>query len=260
MKGNSYIKLPNELCNSAKGLINMKNNDNECFRWCHIRHLNPQIKDPLRIKTSDTAFVHNTDYQGIEFPGTIKQINKIEKENSFNIDVFGYEEKQKYPIYVSKEKYEDCMNLLLITENENKHYVIIKDFNKFMFNQTKHKERKHFCMYCLQCFSSGQVFTTHKKICIQINGEQAIKMPEKGLKVKFTNFHKQLPVPFVIYADVEALTEKVHVVSQTMIIHILNFIKNTQTVVTVIRSYVVMMINTANQFRFIEVKMLYTNL
>ena len=42
MKGSSYIKLPQELRNSGKGLINMKNEDNECFRWCHIRHLNPQ--------------------------------------------------------------------------------------------------------------------------------------------------------------------------------------------------------------------------
>ena len=50
MKGSSYIKLPTELRNSAKGLINMKNEDNECFRWCHIRHLNPQDKDPQRIK------------------------------------------------------------------------------------------------------------------------------------------------------------------------------------------------------------------
>ena len=33
-------------------------------------------------------------------------------------NVFGYEEKQEYPIYVSKEKYEDHMNLLLIIENE----------------------------------------------------------------------------------------------------------------------------------------------
>ena len=44
MKGNSYRKLPNELCNSGRGFINLKNNDNECFRWCHIRHLNPQKK------------------------------------------------------------------------------------------------------------------------------------------------------------------------------------------------------------------------
>ena len=37
MKGSSYIQLPSELRNSKKGLINMKNEDNECFRWCHIR-------------------------------------------------------------------------------------------------------------------------------------------------------------------------------------------------------------------------------
>ena len=211
MKGSSYIKLPNELRNSAKGLINMKNEDNECFRWCHIRHLNPQDKDPQRIKKSDKAFIQNLNYSGIEFPVTTKQYNKIEKNNEININVFGYEEKQRYPIYVSKEKYEDCMNLLLITENENKHYVLIKDFNKFMYNQTKHKERKHFCMHCLQCFSSERVLTDHKENCIQVNGTQAIKMPDKNNNIlKFNNFHKQLPVPFVIYADFEAITEKIH--------------------------------------------------
>ena len=211
MKGSSYIKLPNELKHSAKGLINMKNEDNECFRWCHIRHLNPQDKYPQRIKKSDKAFIENLNYSGIEFPVTTKQYNKIEKQNEININVFGYENKQKYPIYVSKEKYEDCMNLLLITENENKHYVLIKDFNKFMYNQTKHKERKHFCMHCLQCFSSERVLTDHKENCIQVNGTQAIKMPTKDDNIlKFNNFHKQLPVPFVIYADFEAITEKIH--------------------------------------------------
>ena len=34
------------------------------------------------------------------------------------------------------------MELLLITEGENKHYVFIKDFYKFMYNQTKHEHRK----------------------------------------------------------------------------------------------------------------------
>ena len=41
LNGSSYIKLPSELNNPKKGLINLKNNDNECFRWCHIRSLNP---------------------------------------------------------------------------------------------------------------------------------------------------------------------------------------------------------------------------
>ena len=209
LKGSSYIELPQELRNSAKGLINMKNKDNECFRWCHIRHLNPQDKDPQRIKKTDKQYIKKLDYSSIEFPVTVKQINKIEKQNNISINLFGYEEKQKFPIYISKEKYQDHMELLLITEGENKHYVLIKDFNKFMFNQTKHEHRKYFCMYCLQCFSREDVLTEHKNNCISINGKQAINMPEKGDKVYFKNHHKQLPVPFVIYADFEALTEKI---------------------------------------------------
>ena len=48
--GSSYLELPAKLRNLKKGSINIKNKDNECFRWCHIRHLNPQKKDPQRIK------------------------------------------------------------------------------------------------------------------------------------------------------------------------------------------------------------------
>ena len=210
LKGSSYIELPTELRNSAKGLINLKNEDNECFRWCHIRYLNPKEKDPQRIKKSDKEFIEKLDYSGIEFPITIKQINKIEKKNSIRINVFGYKEKQPYPIYISDEKYEDHMELLLITKDENKHYVLIKDFNKFMYQQTKHKERKHFCMHCLQCFSSERVLNNHKENCIIINGKQAINMPKKGENIlKYTNHHKQQAVPFVIYADFEAITEKI---------------------------------------------------
>ena len=210
MKGSSYIKLPQELRNSAKGLINMKNKDNECFRWCHIRHLNPQDIHPERIKKSDKEYINKLDYSGIEFPVTIKQYNKIEKQNEININVFGYENKQPYPIFVSKEKYEDCINILLITEEKNKHYVLIKDFNNFMYNKTKHKERKHFCMHCLQCFSSERVLSDHKDNCITVNGMQAVKMPDKDNNIlKYNNFHKQQPVPFVIYADFEAITEKI---------------------------------------------------
>ena len=210
LKGSSYIQLPTELRNSAKGLINMKNDDNECFRWCHIRHLNHQDKYPQRIKKSDKAYIDRLDYSGIEFPVTTKQYNKIEKQNEVNINVFGYEDKQPYPIYVSKEKYEDHMELLLITKDENKHYILIKDFNKFMFNHTKHKNKKHFCMYCLQCFSSERVLNDHKDYCIQVNKTQAIKMPDKDNNIlKFINFHKQQPVPFVIYADFEAIIEKI---------------------------------------------------
>ena len=74
----------------------------------------------------------------------------------------------------------------------------------------KHKERKHFCMYCLQCFSSERILANHVNNCLTINGAQAINMPKQGENIlKFNNVHKQLPVPFVIYADFEAITKKV---------------------------------------------------
>ena len=209
LRGSSYIPLPKELRNPAKGIINIKNNDDKCFRWCHIRHLLPQNKNPQRIKECDKKYVKKLDYSGIEFPVSVKQYNKIEKQNNIRVNVFGYEENQPYVIYVSKEKFNSCLNLLLITEGEAKHYCLIKDFNKFMYNQTKHKGKKHFCMYCLQCLSSKEHLEKHKVDCIEINGKQAIKMPEPGSKIAFKNYRKQLPAPFVIYADFEAITEKV---------------------------------------------------
>ena len=101
------------------------------------------------------------------------------------------------------------LNLLLLESDGNKHYVLIKDFNSFMFKQTKHKSKKNFCMNCLQCFSSKEVLDAHRKDCIVINGKQAIKMPnEDENRVEFINHRKQIPVPFVIYADFEAITKK----------------------------------------------------
>ena len=210
LNGSSYIELPTELRNPKKGLINIKNKDNECFRWCHIRHLNPQEKNPQRIKKEDKKMINELNYDEINFPLSQKHYNKVEKQNSIRINVFGYESKQPFPIHISKEAFEDQMNLLLITKDEKKHYVLIKDFNAFMYNQSKHKERKHFCMYCLQCFSSERVLANHVNNCLTINGNQAINMPKKGENIlKFINFHKQLPVPFVIYSDFEAITKKV---------------------------------------------------
>ena len=204
------MELPTELRNPKKGLLNIKNKYDECFRLCHIRHLNPQTEHPDRIKKEDNKMIKELNYDGIDFPLSQKHYNKVEKQNSIRINVFGYEDGQPFPIHISKETFEDQMNLLLITKDEKKHYVLIKDFNTFMYNQSKHKERKHFCMYCLQCFSSERILANHVSNCLTINGTQAINMPKQGENIlKFNNFHKQLPVPFVIYADFEAIMKKV---------------------------------------------------
>ena len=82
LNGSSYIELSMELRNPKKGLINIKNKDDECFRWCHIRHLNPQEKDPQRIKKEDKKMINELNYDRIDFPLSQKHYNKVEKQNS----------------------------------------------------------------------------------------------------------------------------------------------------------------------------------
>ena len=53
----------------------------------------------------------------------------------------------KIMIYIHciyKNKFENHLKFLLLTENESQHYVVINDFNRLMYNQTKHKVKKMF--------------------------------------------------------------------------------------------------------------------
>ena len=49
------------------------------------------------------------DFKEIKFPVNIRDIQKIEKNISIDISVFGFENKEKHPIYVSKKYFEDSM-------------------------------------------------------------------------------------------------------------------------------------------------------
>ena len=47
------MKLPVELRSTRKGLINIKNKDQKCFLWRHVRHINPLEEHPERITKED---------------------------------------------------------------------------------------------------------------------------------------------------------------------------------------------------------------
>ena len=66
--GSSYIDLPIELKHPKKGLINIKNNDQKCFLWCHVRHINPVKEHAERIKNIDRELASNFNYDGIKLP------------------------------------------------------------------------------------------------------------------------------------------------------------------------------------------------
>ena len=89
----SFIELPNELKNSREGLINIKNNDNKCFLWCHVRHINLINKNSERINKKDKILANSLNYDNINFPVSRKYFCKIEKQNNICINVFCYDNK-----------------------------------------------------------------------------------------------------------------------------------------------------------------------
>ena len=108
-----------------KNLINIKNNDNKGFLWCHIRHLNPLERHPERIPKADKNMVNDLDYMGITFSVSWKDIGKIEKKNNFHFNLLCYENDLAYPVYVSDQKFKSCMNLLMITREGRPHNIYI---------------------------------------------------------------------------------------------------------------------------------------
>ena len=149
----SYIELPDKLNHPKNDLINTRNNDDRCFLWCHVRHLNPVGNHSSRINKEDKRIAATLDYSNITFPVSENDYSKIEDKNDININVFSYDGSNVYPIYISYINCDDEIDLLLIFDGDRSHYEYIKDFDRLIFNKTKNKNKKHFCKRCLQCFS-----------------------------------------------------------------------------------------------------------
>ena len=162
--GGSYTPLPKVLHNSMKDLINLKNKDRICFKWCHVRLINPANSHPERINKQDKKFATNLNYSDIVFLLDINDYEKIEDRFHKQVNVFGYENKV-YPLYISKKSFDQTLNLLFITEKGKSQNVFYKDFNRLMFSRTKHKDKKHHCMSCLQSFTTEEILSNHKKQC-----------------------------------------------------------------------------------------------
>ena len=133
LSGNSYISLPVELKSPRKGLINIKNKDQKCFLWCHVRHINPSKEHPERIRKDDKKIAEKLDYDWLSFLCKKKDFSKIEVKNNICINAFGYEDELVFPIYVSDQNIKDSMDLLHLNDDAKSQYVYIKDFDRFSF-------------------------------------------------------------------------------------------------------------------------------
>ena len=112
------------------------------FLWCHVRHINPVKIHPERITQNDKMLANDPDYDKVAFPVREKDFSKIEEKNNICINVFCYENKLTFPIFVLDHKFEKSMDLLLAVDENKSHYMYINDFDRFMFHKTKNKNKK----------------------------------------------------------------------------------------------------------------------
>ena len=104
MKGSSHIPLPKKMRNKS-AIINMKNEDDQCFKWAATRALNPVKKNPGRITKELREQAEKLNWEGIEFPTPCseKYFRKFGKNNNVSVLIFGYDEDEKViPLYIPK--------------------------------------------------------------------------------------------------------------------------------------------------------------
>ena len=206
IKGSSFVPTPPKFLNNHF-LLNIQNKDQMCFAYSILAALNPSKAHTRQDPKNYKKLLKQLDLSHCQFPMSLSDIPKFGHGNSLAINVFGLEQNEKVPLFLSKHQ-KKRINLLLITDGVLFHYCLLTNFNAFMTRQYPcSTNRTKFCERCLHGFSSLNRLTEHLDLC----GEHdaiSIKMPLEGSKVRFKHYFKTLMSPFGIYADTEALCSK----------------------------------------------------
>ena len=202
----SYLPLP-EWLPHKKAIINPHNEDLEYFKWAVIAATRwEEIDSHPNCITKLKRFETDFDWTGVGFPVSFRTIKRFESQNKISINVLAVEDRH----ICSKGGDYDCIaNLMLITENNRKHYVAIKSLSRLLSKQnSKHKEAQHFCMNCPQGFWEEQSGDEHVGYC-KNNEAVQIEMPHKKPIVEYLNGQFQFKVPFIMYADFESILKPI---------------------------------------------------
>jgi len=145
MQGSSYLKSPNKIENSMS-VVNIKNEDNKCFLYSILAKLHPVEKHTERVLNYE-PYLEDLNTNGISMPMRLQQIPKFEKQNDLTINVYMTDRTGDdiYPVYISKKRGNDPINLLLLSDGEKSHYTLIKNFDRLLGKGSLHQ--KVFCPY-----------------------------------------------------------------------------------------------------------------
>ena len=211
LEGSSYIQLPAKF-QKKKAVLNIQNNDQKCFIWSILGSLHSvSRKDHAERVSNYVQYERELNTQAIDFPTPLSQIPEFEKNNDISVNVFGLENNEVYPLQITKfRSMPHHVNLLLTSKGEARHFCLIKNLNRLLGDRTSHKAQSFYCNYCLHRFSSANLLHEHIPYCSP-HGPQKLSFPktEEQQWVYFNHIHKQLDVPFVIYADLESFIEPI---------------------------------------------------
>ena len=121
---------------------------------------------PERLNNQMRENSNNFDWSGIEFPVSLQDIVKFEKQNPYVINVLGYEKDYLYPIRISKKRGCEVIVLILLSNGETNHYCWVKNVNRLLSSQIdKNNNKLEFCLRCFNHFYEKKYLEDHSKYC-----------------------------------------------------------------------------------------------
>ena len=146
----------------------------------------------------------------IDFPSHSKSWKKFESNNksiALNILYVPHNtEKKKKHAYKSEYNLnrKNQVILLMITDGEKWHYLAVKGLSALFRGITV------ILLNCFQSYTSENKLKNHKKVC-ENHDYYYVEMPEECNKIIENNHgEKSMQVPFIIYAGLESLLEKMN--------------------------------------------------
>ena len=213
-RGGSYIDS-SEWIKNKKSTINPKNNDYKCFQYAVTVSLNHDKinRDPQRI-SKIKPFIDQYNWNDIDFPSTGKDWKKFELNNEsidLNILYVPHNTRKVHLAYKSKHNLtrEKQVILLMITDGEKWHYTAVKRLSGLLRRVTGNNNGDFYCLNCFHAYRTENKLKKHKKIC-ENHDYCHVEMPnEDNQIIKYNQGEKSIRSPFIIYADLECLLEKI---------------------------------------------------
>ena len=195
--GSAWVPLPAKLAHK-KAVINMKNQDDFCFKWCISSAANMVESHPERITPKLREQAEKFDWTDCKFPMTLDKIKFFEKRNNISVNVYEW---NASPLRITKEEKPFHVDLVFLTKDSQNHFALIKNFSRFA-SSGKGQTERYFCKRCLNSFPRVESLEKHKEICGEF---AAAKIELPGGKCFFKNWERMMHIPVVVYADFESI-------------------------------------------------------